>query len=72
MLRTAYDYQQQVITTGLMQMSAWAYLTLTMIIKVINHYYLDINPTNQTMTGITTHPTTYQTILITFHVVTII
>ena len=72
MLRTACDYQQQVITTGLMQMTAWAYLTVTMVIKARTHYFLDIIPTNQTMTGITTYPTIYQTIPITFHVVTTI
>ncbi len=55
-----------------MQMTAWAYLTLTMIIKVRNHYYLEIIPTNQTMAGITTYPTTYQTIPTTFHVITIV
>ena len=54
MLRTACDCQQQVITTELMQMTAWAYLTVTMVIKVRNHYYLGINltQTKHATTGI--------------------
>ena len=54
MLRIACDCQQQVITTELMQMTAWAYLTVTMVIKVRTHYYLGINltQTKHATTGI--------------------